>query len=408
MKNYLLSLPLVLATILLASCEGKISEAVSETHITNVAHTSSKRQSIGNCWLYAQATWLESLILSSDNTKVNVSETYWTYWFFFEMLQKKPTLGEDEELATGGSWPVSSRIIQKYGWVEEKDFLPNSEASDMSIAQMCAEDYLTKALRNPNHILRNPNLTDNQIKDELHKAFSCDGASQDVRDHAYLVGMPWVSHFELPNMDELKTQAKAAKETRIKDAKTGETSNLAELLYDWQSLGMPRVSQFEGKKLPSTTSMVEYRKIEQKIKRALNDNVPVVLAFFVSFEAPDKDGIFNLNTLAKAGHLGSTGGHMVIGKDYTAMNVPDVDFNRLGESNNGVDFSAELKEKAYQADTDYIVIKNSWGTNRSDRPWITDGTSRLSWDYLTKTYYDEKDGVFYPFLRGMVLPSAYR
>jgi len=36
----------------------------SEDAITDVAHTPVERQSIGNCWLYAEATWVESMNLS--------------------------------------------------------------------------------------------------------------------------------------------------------------------------------------------------------------------------------------------------------------------------------------------------------------------------------------------------------
>ena len=36
----------------------------AESEITNVAHTEVERQSIGNCWLYAQASWVESMHLS--------------------------------------------------------------------------------------------------------------------------------------------------------------------------------------------------------------------------------------------------------------------------------------------------------------------------------------------------------
>lgn len=42
--------------------EGELGQAQDE--IVNVAHTPVERQSIGNCWLYSQATWVESLNLT--------------------------------------------------------------------------------------------------------------------------------------------------------------------------------------------------------------------------------------------------------------------------------------------------------------------------------------------------------
>jgi hypothetical protein len=57
---------------LLTACEQPRQESTSDeaigsaqSEIADVAHTAVERQSIGNCWLYAQATWVESLNLSA-------------------------------------------------------------------------------------------------------------------------------------------------------------------------------------------------------------------------------------------------------------------------------------------------------------------------------------------------------
>ncbi|MCA9621222.1 MAG: hypothetical protein KC731_19505 [Myxococcales bacterium] len=41
------------------------SVGVAQDEVVSVAHTPVERQSIGNCWLYAQATWVESMNLSA-------------------------------------------------------------------------------------------------------------------------------------------------------------------------------------------------------------------------------------------------------------------------------------------------------------------------------------------------------
>ena len=45
---------------------GYEAEPVAEAQgaVTEVSHTDVERQSIGNCWLYAAATWVESMNLS--------------------------------------------------------------------------------------------------------------------------------------------------------------------------------------------------------------------------------------------------------------------------------------------------------------------------------------------------------
>jgi len=61
-------------------------EGVSTDDITQVDHTKVKRQSIGNCWIYAVASWTEALNKRSTGNEANVSESYWTYWHWFEQL----------------------------------------------------------------------------------------------------------------------------------------------------------------------------------------------------------------------------------------------------------------------------------------------------------------------------------
>ena len=44
----------------------------SSDDITDVNHTDVERQSIGNCWLYAHATWIESMNLTATGTAFDV------------------------------------------------------------------------------------------------------------------------------------------------------------------------------------------------------------------------------------------------------------------------------------------------------------------------------------------------
>ena len=54
-------------------------EAASVDDISSVAHTDVKRQSIGNCWLYATSTWLEALAKGATGEAMNTSESWLTY-----------------------------------------------------------------------------------------------------------------------------------------------------------------------------------------------------------------------------------------------------------------------------------------------------------------------------------------
>ena len=58
----------------------------SSDDITSVNQSGVKRQSIGNCWLYATTSWLEALNKAETNTELNTSESWLTYWHWYEQL----------------------------------------------------------------------------------------------------------------------------------------------------------------------------------------------------------------------------------------------------------------------------------------------------------------------------------
>ena len=51
--------------------------------ITGVDQSKVKRQSIGNCWLYATSSWLEALNKGASGVEMNTSESWLTYWHWF-------------------------------------------------------------------------------------------------------------------------------------------------------------------------------------------------------------------------------------------------------------------------------------------------------------------------------------
>ncbi len=376
-------------SVLSSSLFGLACQPDSESHVkvTSVTHTAVKRQAIGNCWLYAQATWLESLLKYTTGQDINVSETYWTYWDFYEKLLVGEPIPE-KELNAGGTWQRSKSIIQKYGWVEEGQFIASESEANMSPAQDCAEAYLLLQGKPGGTLFdvkkRKPEL----VRSELDKAFSCYGT---------------VSF----SMDEAWNNRRKAEETLLKDVKTGDEKTLAVWLNRWQEISSPSSNTwgpYEGKKLGSEAEFNGYKILEKKIKLALNDHQPVVISFFVSFNAPNPDGYFNLNTLAKVGSLGDNGGHMLVLHDYTVKDISsETGFTSLGEG----DLDPQLKEAALSGNLDYLVAKNSWGSDRADRPWLKDGYSRITWDYLRSRYFEEETGRFQPFLRSVVLPPGY-
>lgn len=366
------------------SCQG--TEEDSATKVTRVNQTQVKMQSIGNCWLYAAASWLESMLMNDENEKVNVSESYWTYWHWFDELKRKSE--NMQELQTGGHWYTFVNIANEHGWVKEGEFLPNETEDVKSETQACALEHVNNVLKNE-ATLAGRNLSDETIKAVLNEAFSCN-SDVDV------------------NIDAIKDQyARSAADTMLRLPKTDDVKNMTEMLADYEEIYNNNAGN-SPKKLPSTRNLAHMKKMEGAIKAALNDEVPVAIAFHVYFDAiKDDNHMFNLDTLAESvsrtGKFGNQGGHMILMHDYTASNVPGYDY--LGEG----PMDDEAKAAALAGDLDYIVAKNSWGTDkdRSDRAFIQDGYSRLTWDYLTKIHVDQ-NGRTWNMLSYVVVPSKYK
>ena len=119
LRRVALGICLTLPTAALMTGCQPATEQASDTLVTSVEHSKVKRQSIGNCWIYAQATWMESLILSSSSEEVDVSETYWTWWHWYRQV-----VGSSRtEIQTGGWWHESARILNNHGWVTEEEFV---------------------------------------------------------------------------------------------------------------------------------------------------------------------------------------------------------------------------------------------------------------------------------------------
>lgn len=124
------------------ACRDAEEEPVSgsSANLTQIEPTPAKRQSIGNCWLYATAAWAESLHMEATQEELDLSEAYWTYWHWFDAITGGPVTQGSENvneygLVTGGFWGYAAEIISRYGWAREGEFLPGDARSIRSQRQ---------------------------------------------------------------------------------------------------------------------------------------------------------------------------------------------------------------------------------------------------------------------------------
>ena len=122
----------------------------SQQEIADVNHTEVERQSIGNCWLYAQASWVESMNLSAvravdpEAEELDVSQSYWTYWHWFDQVTGYMW---DDKISTGGNQWKSHGLVRDRGLMLEADFVPEDVDAIMSDRQEEALETINQALK---------------------------------------------------------------------------------------------------------------------------------------------------------------------------------------------------------------------------------------------------------------------
>jgi hypothetical protein len=334
--------------------------------ITDVNHTDVERQSIGNCWLYAHASWIESMNLSATGVQFDVSQSYWTYWHWYDQILDEGV----SEIETGGSYDVANEIVRRRGVMPEKSFIKEDLTSEMSSRQ-------STALANINRELKEGRLKDwsarsdaalvrrvldeawqltSTVKGQITKAFGKDG-QRDLTAGGTTTGTAIVkpSSFKV-QYTERQTDA---------DAPTVKNTTLDVAIDDWREAYYPHSgSSLESKR----------RSFLTRIQKALHDRQPVVITWDVDFNAMENvdeklRGSFNLVTLKNAGGPGRQGGHMTVLEDYQAIT------QEFGVLEAGVTLDPDDADDQAKLDAallpstkvSFLRIKNSWGALRDDR-----------------------------------------
>lgn len=345
-----------------SACSGDSAEdpaaSSDESDITDVMQTEVERQSIGNCWLYAHASWIESMNLSATGKAFDVSQTYWTYWHWYDQIVKKQV----DEIETGGFWTVANDIVLDRGVMPEAKFVKQDTQSEMSSRQATALAAINKDLKEgtlkvksdrTNRLLVRRALDKafglpSSVKGQLTKAFGQDG-SKTLRNGGTTFGTSIIAATEF--------KVRYTNASQVKD------TTLDQAIKEWKVASYPSFSSESSK-----------RSFQIRVQKALHDRQPVIITWDVDFNAmegtdPVLRGSFNLTTLKKAGRPGRQGGHMTVLEDYEAETK---DFGLLKA---GVTLDPSKPEDKQKLDAalnpsstvKFLRIKNSWGAVRDDR-----------------------------------------
>jgi hypothetical protein len=331
----------------------------SEDNVTDVKNSKVKHQSIGNCWAYATVGWAESLHLTHTGAEINLSESWISYWHWYEQIaggpsgmQKLASLDKDQ-ISTGGWYGLAAEIMRRYGVLEEGKFIPEEEEAARSARQSSALAALNESLKNG--ALKDPAARRDRklVRQELDKAWGLTPATVEMLNQVYGedVSRTALTQGNTPPADSgVKLTAEIPVGTNISLADAiGQPSSSFNFLqrkgkYAWNETSYP-------------ASATSRRDFLRKMQSAMHEGMPVILVWFVDFAAMDAQNRF----MEPPATPGRQGGHMTVVEDYQINNVPG--FGTLAAGTLVTDPAALEAALAPEAEMEFIRIKNSWGTS---------------------------------------------
>jgi hypothetical protein len=371
------------------------AQSISQ-EIVDVEQSPVKRQSIGNCWIYATTSWAESLALSGSGTLYNFSETYWTYWHWFGVIVGSAP----DRLATGGTFSTMAHLIRTFGAAQEGSFIPEEATVEMSGRQKRALDAINASLASGTLSTVEARGDRERVRAELDRVFELSPSVRSELDRVFGADVRRTVRKLKKGSSSLVLRPDAIAVAYRQANGQRKSSTLLEALDDWHQTSYPS--------RPSSR-----RVLQQRIQRALHARVPVILSWFVDFNALGPNGAF----AALSERPGSQGSHLSVAEDYEVRDVPGYGTLRAG--------TLETRPAALEAALDpsatvvLLRTKNSWGTWRPDRRFVPGypGYHDLHFRYLDGPVRQcrEKNGATDPTdcpwtvtpLSGVLMPDGY-
>ncbi len=378
LRSLFLALVLSLGSVLALGCAAPSDEgpiASGSDDIVDVPQTDVERQSIGNCWIYAHASWVESMHKAATGESFDVSQSYWTYWHWFDQI----AAGTAGQISTGGNWQTANGIVRKYGLAPESSFIPADTATELSTRQASAlaavnESLSTGALKT-SAARRNKAL----VREELDRAWELGAGVSATLDQIFGADASRTFTSTTSRADASGTAILRADDFAVSYANPpgaiAVQRRLTQAMSEWRQVYY---------------TATDRRAFQQRVQRALHDAQPVIITWFVDFNALESRdtplrGSFNLATLTELG-AGRQGGHMTVIDDYQAK-LADGRVLAAGTTlDPGKPEDKTLLDSALLPSTEveFFRVKNSWGAARPDRAFAPGmpGYHDLHLDYL--------------------------
>jgi hypothetical protein len=406
----------------LACSRGDDGAERAASPVVEVPHTNVKDQTIGNCWLYATAAWIEALHAPVGG-KLDLSESYWTYWWWYLQIVASKGAPADawtaylDDITTGGWFHEAAYIVQTKGMMREADFIPEEARASRSARQAQAKEKMNRSLRDGALATAAARTDRALVRRELDRAW---GLSAEVVARLDAVfgpdgDRPLAS--DPPADTKIQRAAQVQVETRdsVTHAKT--TATVADVLpkvdagalfYIWPPAEGITPGRLGWKDVEYPSRPADRRAFLRRMQRALHDGLPPMLVFYVDHGATREAAFVDV----PKPQFRPGGSHMVVMSDYEVEGVPG--FGTLAAGRLETRPEALAAALADEARITFLRVKNSWGeTSSSVSP---SGHYDLHVGYLDKPVEDcmVADGGTDPSrcwrgaaLHSMTLPAGY-
>ena len=402
----------ITALTLTAGALGCVStEEASTDDVTDIPHTSVKNQSIGNCWVYATLGWVESMRLTHAGEELNLSESYISYWHWFEQihgggageqqLAKMDSKDGGYELNTGGWFAVAVELISRYGMIDEGIFIPAEAEDATSARQKTALAAINKSLKEGALKSAEARRDASVVRAELDKAWGLTPEVSQLLTDVFGAGVDRTL-YDNPPIPE-GSGLLVASDLEIGHDGQGKKLSLADAIGkpSYSYWGPPTHSgAYAWGERDYPTSANARRNFQIEIQKAMHRRLPAIMTWYVDFAALENDNSFR----APPASPGRQGGHMTPVYDYEIENVPG--YGTLPAFETVTDPAILEAALSPEAKITKIIIKNSWGASLSPDPG--QGDELKGYYELWTTYLDAKipkEGGGYAWgLSGVVLP----
>lgn len=360
-------------------CSSSPDTATGADDIVNLPHTDVKNQAIGNCWLYATASWVEALHNGATGQALDLSESYWSYWHWYLQIlwsadaEPGTAFADLKEVQTGGGFAMAAHILKYMGAMREGDFIEQDASAITSRRQSSALAAINRSLREG--ALKDPAARRDMalLRREMDAAWQL---SDDVKarlDAAFGPGLERWGTDPDEEATKIIPSSKLIVTARDPDTEQKIQVPLADILPSAIE-GIPH-GRFAWTEVPYPTTPEERRAFLKRMQRALHDGVPPLLTFMVDFSAMRGDKFEGIPASP-----GRQGGHMVAVSDYQAENVPGfgtLPAGKLEERQEALD--AALSDETV---IPFIRVKNSWGPTGAGDEFKVSGHYDLYMSYL--------------------------